>query len=303
MTSPAKNKSLKFKEDENNHCKNKPTLRPDFSIVTAASESEFRNSLQSYAGRFQNFCNRNVVPLSPEIAQKKALLKYWISRVRLCTIISAILIGSLLLLDVFTGHVTSTICGVLFIVAITFFSEWGCQKKDWRALIALFIFSFVIVAYASAYFLVNCLQFLSEVALLNSPPFLSNASNQNTPPTTLFVPVNFLLLFELACVVFWCYTVYAIEKTIRLILELEEGMDSQSYSANQFTRYSPEEAPTSLASPITYKTTKKSDGVANTDFEGVHPPVERYTCSYPPKLLSDDTECSNMYKNEQKEMC
>jgi hypothetical protein len=303
MTSPAKKKSLTFQEDDNNNCKNKTSLRPDFSIVTAASESEFRNSLQSYAGRFQNFCNRNVVPLSPEIARKNALLKYWISRVRLCTIISAVLIGCLLLLDIYTGHVTSTICGVLFIVAITFFSEWGCQKKDWRALIALFIFSFVIVAYASAYFLVNCLQYLSEVALLNTPAIHSNVPYKTTSSSTLFVPVNFSLLFELACVIFWSYTVYAIEKTIRLVLELEECMDPQNSSVNQFTRYSPEQGTTSLTSPTAYKSSKRSDEVVNSGYEGVQPPIERYTCSYPPKLLSDDTECSNMYKNEQKEIC
>lgn len=292
-----------FKHNEEDNIK--PTVQPDFSIFTAASESEFCNNLRSYADRFHSSYERNGMPISAELAQQQASLKYWLSRIRLCTLISTILIGCFLLVDINSGNIASTICSFLFIVAIAFFSEWGCQQKDWRPLVALFVFCFIIVAYSAARFLVDALQFISQLALLSVSQLEdSNQRQKLTPPLTILFPINlFLLIFELGCVLFWGHTVYVIEKTIRIILDTpNQRIHRRRLGSEEPFRFTRHVASSTPVSHQACQQQQQQQPQINRSYSGTTPrqdftamSQDKYASASLPKFSKDDTQCSNDY--------
>lgn len=208
-TAPEKNKNVSA---------NKGAVREDFSIFTAASESELCNSLRSYAYQFQSDTGFGVRS-SPNQARQPATLKYWLRRVELCVITGTSVLGLLFVIDLLYGAISSAVAFFLFMLAVGLSGVWGYRQVDWRPLVAFFIFSFILLAYTAARAILILVMLVAQPwAIPNETTNQSDGSANQFPVAIAIVTILFNVVFS----VFWGYTVFATEKTIRIMLELSD---------------------------------------------------------------------------------
>lgn len=214
----------------------KELLRENFSIFTAASESELGNSLRSYASRFQLDTGTGV-RATPDAARHNILLNVWLRRVRLCALTGSAILGSLFLIYLLDNSITTAIGCFLFMLAIGSCGIWGYRQGDWRPLVAFFIFSFILLGYAAACVVLTVVMRIAQSWFLRASSYhtpesssADNSGSETYPRLSLGVTLV-SILFNILFAVFWGYTTYVAGKAIRLILGISETTSGFSHHA------------------------------------------------------------------------